>query len=347
VRWKKNVKKILVITKYGYLGDTIVATPFMRELRAHDPEAAIDLLSGKAIQSLLLGCPWIDHYIPFSRTDSRQLSANLHMIRFLRAKRYDSAYLLNRSIQSAMMIFLAGIPHRIGFNTEYRRPLLTLGVHYDWSKPDRECALDLLRASGLTLSSSMPELRVSEQEKESVKIILKNTGVDLLKTPLIVMQPGVHDPEVRQWAPERFAFVADKLCESTGSAILLTGSEEDSPEAERVLSHMKQPAVSLAGKTTLRQALAIISLSHLWVGNDCGMLHAAVALGTPTVSIFGPTKAPRWAYEHPLHRTMVVYPEHPVKTKREIRACLDAIKQEPVLAVCMELLESKLKHELT
>src|SRR5205807_5835777 len=110
---------------------------------------------------------------------------------------------------------------------------------------------------------------------------------------LVAMQPGANDPHVRAWRPDRFAELADRLAETQGAQVLILGGPGETAAAERMEAAMRHRPVNLAGRTSLRQALATLSLCRLWVGNDGGMLHAAVALGPATVGIFGPTKAPR------------------------------------------------------
>ena len=251
--------------------------------------------------------------------------------------RFDHVFLLNRSLHSALVARLARIPTRIGFDTEHRRPLLTDPVPYDWTKPDRDCALDLLRAIGIDAEPALPELWVTEEERSNARQRLKSSGIDSGGL-LIGMQPGANDPEVREWGAERFAGLGDRLAAEHGGQVVLFGSKDERAVAERVAARMFRRPVVLAGETTLREALALISVCRLWVGNDGGLLHAAVGLGPATVGIFGPTKASRWGYDDPRHRTMVVMPESPATDAGTIRRCLDAISIESVYAEAVAML---------
>jgi len=324
-------RRILVITKFRYLGDTIVATPFLRRLKEALPQAEISLLSGPAMPTLLRGCPWLEEIIPFDPKGPRRLPRNLQLIRALKARQFDVVFLLNRSLHSSLIARAAGIPVRIGFDTEHRGPLLTTRVRYDWERPDRDCALDLLRAAGRPAEPALPELWVDSEEREEADAMLRQRGIEPDRF-LIGMQPGAHDPEVREWGASRFAEAADRLMAERGAAVALLGSAEERAVAERVAAEMRTKPVVFAGETSLRQAMAVISRCGLWIGNDGGLLHAAVALCPATVGIFGPTKAKRWGCDTPHHRTVAHFPEHGEADAAAIRRCLDSIEPDEVVA---------------
>jgi heptosyltransferase-2 len=333
-----SAKRILVITKFRYLGDNIVATPFLQRLHEAVPQAQITLLSGPAIPTLLQGCPTLFEVMPFNPKGPDKLKRNLALVRQIRERQFDTAFLVNRSLHTAIIARAAGIPVRVGFDTEHRGPLLSHRVPYDWNRPDLDCALDLLRAVGIPAETALPSLWVSEGERAAALTQLKGLGIGL-DDLLVGMQPGAHDPEVREWGVEKFAELADRLTDTLSAKIVLLGSKEERAVSEQVAALMKQPPIILTGDTGLREALAIISLCRLWVGNDGGLLHAAVSLGPATVGIFGPTKAARWGYNTPRHRTVVVMPEIPAKDPAAIRRSLDAITVEMVTDAAMDVLK--------
>src|SRR5579871_6566408 len=144
-----SMQRILVVTKFRYLGDTIVATPFLRRLKEAAPQAGITLLTGPALPKLLEGCPYLADILPFDPKAPGRFRRNRQLIARLRQASFDAAFLLNRSLHSALVAWAARIPHRIGFDTEYRGPLLTHRVPYRQDSPERDCLMDLLRAVGL------------------------------------------------------------------------------------------------------------------------------------------------------------------------------------------------------
>jgi heptosyltransferase-2 len=338
----RDTHRILVITKFRYLGDTIVATPFFRRLKEAIPAAEVTLLSGPAMPTLLRGCPYLAEIVPFNPKGDRRLLRNLALARQLREKRFDAAFLLNRSLHSAVVARMAGIPIRVGFDTEFRGPLLTNRVPYDWTKPDRDCALDLLRACELAAEPALPELWVDKPERAEAAETLRGRGVGP-DDFMIGMQPGAHDPEVREWGSAKYAEAADRLSASHKARVLLLGSAEERPVSEEVARAMIAAPIVLTGGTNLRQVLALIARCQLWVGNDGGLLHAAVSLGPATVGIFGPTKAERWGYHAPRHRTIAHFPEADARKPDAamIRSCLDSIAADEVVAAAESVLAAR------
>jgi heptosyltransferase-2 len=337
-------QRILVVTKFGYLGDSIVATAFLREISRSRPNSEITLLGGPAIPALLAGCPYTKELWGEDQRIGKSIRLSIDLVKRLRHANYDTAYLLNRSLHSAIMALLAGIPNRIGHNTERRGFLLTKSVPYTWSKPDRECALDLARAVGIEPCHNLPELWVSEEERSNAAALLESHGIDP-GAFMIGVQPGAHDPYVREWGSIKFAETADRLAAELEARVLLLGSREERPVAEDVANQMKNKPVVLSGETDLRQALAIISLCKLWVGNDGGLLHAAVALGPATVGIFGPTKAARWGYSTEKHRTVTVPTNEIRPHAATIRKCLDAVSVNSVCNAALYALVAKTTAE--
>jgi ADP-heptose:LPS heptosyltransferase len=123
------------------------------------------------------------------------------------------------------------------------------------------------------------------------------------RRPLIGIHAGAHAP-ARRWPAERFAVVADHLAQRFGAQIVLTGGPGEEQVAQAVAERMVAPALNVAGQTSLGGLAALIDRLDLFVANDTGPAHLADALGTPSVTIFGPADHRRWA---PLDQT-----RHPI-----------------------------------
>ncbi|MEP6754678.1 MAG: lipopolysaccharide heptosyltransferase II [Chthonomonadales bacterium] len=338
-----NGQKILLVTKFRYLGDTIVATPVFRRLREALPDSVITLLAGPAIPMLLQGNKYLTDIWGFDPKNPGGFRGNKNLVTRIKTHRFDAVILLNRSLQSAIIAQAAGIPIRIGHDTEFRGPLLTHKVKYDWNKQDVECSFDLLRAVDIPGYICLPKLNVTEEEQESARDLLMAKGWS--GKPIICIQPGANDPLIREWGADRYARTGDILAAELGMQVVITGSGEELGSAKRTAQAMKSGPILMAGETNLRQALGLISIASLWVGNDGGMLHAATALGTPSVGIFGPTKARRWGYDHAKHKSVTHIPGRPVpkakaKAAAAIRTALDAITVEEVVAAAYEVLRT-------
>lgn len=332
-------ERILIVTKSRYLGDTIVATPAMRALATRYPGAQITLLSNPLAKELVRGCPYVQEYLARPAVARRRV--DMEMWRVLRRKKYDLAVLFNRSLSSAILAFLARIPERVGFDTEGRGFLLTKRVPYHPPKHEILHLLDVAEACGAPAQGTHMELWVTPEEREVIRDRLTKEGIDL-NAPIMLVQPGSNDAYVKRWRTEGFIWVAQQLQKEYGFQIILLGASNEQDVADEVAQAMKEGALNMVGRTTLREALALLQEVDLLIGNDTGMMHAAVAFGTPTVAIFAPHKFQRWAHNHDCHRALTVpLPEGARPTQELIHQHLFAVKEQDVLEAAREVLRVK------
>lgn len=337
-----SAERIAVLTKFRFMGDTVVATPFMGQLRKHFPKAQIDLLAAPSVVEALANSPHLDHIIPVDMTGVSRWQHGKDLHGLLKKGGYSAAFVLNRSLHCAVTTALSRVPVRVGYANELRRFLLTVPIPYVFDRNEVDCHLDMLRSIGLSVEPALPDLWITEAELEQSRQLLRSSGwAD--GTPVIGVQPGANDPYIREWGAERYAAVADTLSRETGAAILLMGGKAERKSADRMADAMKQrpgcvKPINLAGELKLRDALATIGLCSLWLGNDTGLLHCAVAQRVASVGIFGPNKIVRWGYDAPRHRSLVSFPATPARDDASVRRSLDAISEEEVLQTAREVL---------
>ena len=175
--------RILVI-RYRFIGDTVLTIPALRNLRQAHPDAQIDMLVGPVSGDVLLDCPYINNLIYFDTTrkhkyeNTNKTKKNFFSyVKLLRQNKYDKAYVLKRSFSSALLAFLAGIPERIGFNTEHRGFLLTKKIKYIKNKHEIECFLDVLRADNIIINNNYLENWISAESENKIKNILNNYDI--------------------------------------------------------------------------------------------------------------------------------------------------------------------------
>jgi len=223
------------------------------------------------------------------------------LIRSLRQRKFDLALVLNRSFHSALISFLGGARHRVGWAGFQGRDFLMQRLcAYDQNRSEIESYLDIVRAAypGCSEGICEPDLALwLTKEERSVY------PHPILERPkLIGLQPGATHA-YKRWSSERFAQLACELL-SRGQAahIVLLGGPEEASTAQDMI-RLCSPAArgritSLVGQLTLRQSLAALSRFNLFVANDTAIRHAAVALGVPSVALFGPTNALKWGNQH-------------------------------------------------
>ena len=321
------MKKIAVVTKHKYMGDTLIVTPLLRGIKQAYPESHVTLMAGGAAIQLLESCPYTDSLIAYKQDDGLLALTQ-------KLDHPDLCFLVDRSFHAGILGLVCGAKQRVGFNAEGRGFMLTHCVPYLWDKSEIVAYLDLLQAIAPGTYDHSPILWVKDDEKAAAKARLASEG-----ERFIGMQPGANDPYVREWKAEHYALVGDRLSEKYGARVVLFGTDTERKAAEAVEAAMRHKPLMLAGKTKLREAMALISCCDLWIGNDGGLLHLAAGVGLSTVGIFGPTKFARWHYDGPRHRSLVSPLAEGVKpTDDAIRAALDTITPDQVEQAARELL---------
>ena len=292
----------------NWVGDVVMATPMLRALRAHLPEARIDLLGKPSLQPLVDGLPFYDEYVALPRS----IAGRWRLADALRARDYEVALILPHSFGSAWPMALARIPRRVGY-TKYasRRWLLTdpLPVAYDDDgrfvpTPMYELYLGFVRRLGGPGNADLwPELPLAPQTAAEVQALRERHG--LLDTPYIILNPGASFGASKLWTPEGFAAVADALHAETGARIVLVGGPDEAATGQMVLDHATAPVVDLChAPVGLATLYGLIAECALLITVDSGPRHMAVAARKPVVVIMGPTD-PRYTNAC-LDRTAIV-----------------------------------------
>ena len=349
---KQNGQRILVM-RYRFIGDTILTVPFLRNLRRAEPGAYIAWMVAPGSSDVVKDVPYVDELIYWdpvtihadSRGTHRTLSAKLAFIRELRAKQFDKVYVLKRSLSSAVLAWLTGARKRIGFDTEGRGLLLTTRVPYRHDLHEIENFLAVLKADGVAVSDDQLELWTKSEEDAKAARVLVEAGVGASEQ-LVALHPFSAVVE-RGWPLENFAELAALLVEKGYRPIVL-GGPGDKERFAAVYHVFPKKAVSLVGKLTIRETVALIKKSSLFVGNDSGIMHVAAATGIPLVALFGPQsplKFGPWS-----KKSVVIYKQFPCspcgqkfftecKPSARMRpACVEEITVAEVLQECLELL---------
>lgn len=290
--------KILVM-RYRFIGDTILTVPFLRNLRKNYPDSQIDMLVAPVSGEIIANCPYVDNFIYFDTTkkhryenSEKQEKKNFfYYVDMLKKEKYDKAYVLKRSFSSALLAFLAGIPKRIGFNTEGRGILLTKKIPYIKDKHEVDCFLDVLKADNLNVYDNYLENWINEELKQSIKSNLPHDK----EFALVHATSG---NTKKEWSEENFAQIIEYLSNEKNLTPVFLGTQKDSEKYCRILSHiksdLKNTPLNFCGKFNLTESLAVTSFAKIIVGCDSGNLHMAASLNIPVVGIYGPMNAKKW-----------------------------------------------------
>ena len=287
-----------LVIQTSFLGDVVLTTPLLQHLAARGP---VDVLTTPAGGALLDGHPAVRRVI---RYDKRGAQSGLGGMRALAAELrdagYATAYLAQGSWRSAVLAWLARIPARVGFDTSAGARLYTQRVAYrrDWHHATR---LFQLAARDERVATSAPLLAPSRADQAAVDALLASAPFG--DAPFIVLAPG------SVWATKRWpAF--DELAAALPSShgVVVAGGADDRELATAITAAQPQRVLDATGRLSLLASAALIGRAAAVVTNDSLPQHLASAMGTPTVTIFGPTLpafgfgplAPRHAVvEHP------------------------------------------------
>ncbi|HLZ07268.1 MAG TPA: glycosyltransferase family 9 protein [Chloroflexota bacterium] len=348
--------KILVV-RPDHLGDLLFLTPALRALRTALPTAVIVGLVGPWGRPVLehntcldrlieWEFPWFDRRSKRSPLAPYQSLARLAAA--LRRERFDVVINFRADFWwGALAARLAGIPVRIGYSTPITTPFLTGAIPLEHG---RHAAVENL---------ALVESVVGKREEAGLEFPLiaadRARGTGLLRAnergrPIVALQVGAGAP-VKVWPLDRLAKVGRMLGAEYDVAIVVVGGPSEVEAAHRVRDAVGDRAIALAGVTTLGELGAVLERCALAIGPDSGPLHLAVAVGTPTLHLFGPADSRRFGpYGDPAWHQVVATPRRCAPCNRldfagaEVVAhdCVGDITTEIVLGAARDLLARSL-----
>jgi heptosyltransferase-2 len=288
------VSESVLVVGPSWVGDMVIAQSLFISLRLHDPAISIDVVAPDWSRPVVTRMPEVREAIGLPIRHGRlALATRWRVGRALSRRGYDRAIVLPQSLKSALVPFFAGIPRRTGFLGEHRHGLINdvRPLHRsDGPMVLRYLSLGLPPGSPAPGEAPRPRLRVDETNRRALVARLE---LDLAR-PVVVCVPGAEYGPAKAWPAESFADLGRRIAAS-GFAVWVVGSEADRRLGERIRSAAGAGARDLCGRTSLEDAVDLLSLAHVVVSNDSGLMHVAAAVGRPIVAVFGsssPTYTP-------------------------------------------------------
>jgi heptosyltransferase-2 len=280
--------KILVI-QTAFIGDVILTTPLFRTLKEGLAEAWVTAVVVPSCRDILEGNPHVDEIVAYDkRRDNRGVRGFCRILDRVRRGMFDLTVVPHRSLRSALLARLAGIPRRVGFDRSAGAFLFTDVVRYRTDAHEVDRNLDLVHPLGIEERNVQPEIFPGKADEEVVSSLLREVGCDD-RYPLVAIAPG-SVWSTKRWLPERFAGLADWLTTAYNATIVFVGGSGDVDLCQMIVEMMKgKGAISVAGRLSLRTSAALLARCHLLISNDSAPVHLASAVGTPTIALFGPT----------------------------------------------------------
>jgi len=283
------MKKILVVN-VNWVGDVIFSSPIFRALKENYPSARISCLAVPRVKDILESCPYLDQVIVYDEegTDRGPL-AKLRLIWRLRREKFDAVFLLHRSWTRALLVFGAGIPVRVGYDTKKRGIFLTHKIApLDPGAHRRDHYLQVIEGFGVQVKDRSCELKVSESAGAEVEKILLQNGLSAGEKFVVINTGGNWD--LKRWPKENWAELIKILASRLKLAMVIPGANKDIALAETIAQAAGVKTIVLAGQTNLKQLIALMAKAAAVVSADSGPMHIANCVGTPLAAIFGPTR---------------------------------------------------------
>jgi heptosyltransferase-2 len=331
------VRRVLVRAP-NWVGDAVMSLPVLAGLRRLLPLAEITVLAAPRVAPIFATQPGVTEIIRYpSGRGKWQVLWDLR-------GRFEVALALPNSMESALGLWLVGVPSRVGYNTDARRLFLKEAVsgHEELSGLHTVFyLLGLLKALGGVATFTPPTLCLEPEEEAMGAQVLAETDLPG-RGPWVGLSPGAAYGPAKRWPPERFAALGRELQQEFGARLVLLGGSDERPVAELVKEELPGPVADLVGRTSLRQALGVLSQLKLLVTNDSGLMHAAAALSVPLVALFGSTDPGATGPFTP-RATVIRHPQpcSPCfkRTCEEGYACLTAIGVDEVAAAARSWLQ--------
>jgi heptosyltransferase-2 len=335
--------KVLIIAP-SWIGDAVLSHSLIQNLKINDPEMIIDVGANYWTSDIYRRMPEVINIIELpTRHGKLGLLGILKKAKEIKKLNYDQAYILPRSIKSALIPFFSGIKKRTGFLGEKRYGILNDIRSFDPKRLDQTIkrfhALAEDHSDG-AFNLFQPKLIAN---KERGMEILESHGLDATKR-FIALAPGAEYGKSKMW-PTKYFNELGLLIEKNDFNIYVFGSPKEQALSEKILKGLNHDrCFSFAGKTSLIESIDILSLSESMVTNDSGLMHLGASVGVPVVAIYGSTSpefTPPMTDQKSIHWLNI---ECSPCFKRECAfghyECLNSIKPDVILNSLQNLIRS-------
>lgn len=333
-------EKILIIGP-SWVGDMVLAHSLFQVIKQRNPDAAIDVAAPAWTLPLLERMPEVNQCIalPFKH-GQLALRERMQFGRALKSSGYTQAILLVNSLKSAILPFAAGIAKRTGFLGEMRYGLLNDIRSLDKNKLPRTVDRFVALADETTQhTAAIPNPRLIANYENALKVLSK-FQLSAPTQKVLGLCPGAEYGEAKRWPAEYYAAVANAAI-SKGWTVWLFGSDKDIPVTTTIQQLTQNRCIDWGGKTSLGDAIDLISLCDTVISNDSGLMHVAAALDRKLIAIYGSSDP---HHTPPMHSDAVIKylgldcspcfeRTCPLQNEQQKLACLRQIKPDQIIEI--------------
>lgn len=283
-------RRILVI-KISAMGDVILSIPSLRALREKFPEAWIAVLVGRKSRQIARNCPYVNDTLVYEEAQGvGRLAHVMRMAKILAKEDYDIVIDLQNNRTSHLLAYLCSKGVRAGHQNHKWSFLLNRQAEQDNAFPlsPVEHQFRVLRLIGIEEADRRLELWSTPEEDKKIRDFLELNWVSSSQI-LVGMNPGSSVRwSTKQWPVENFSKICDELAKKN-IRVVITGSKEEAPLAQRLIDGTKNKPINAVGKTTLTELTSLIKRCQVFISSDSAPMHIASSVNTPLVALFGPT----------------------------------------------------------
>ncbi len=276
-----KINKILVI-KLRAIGDVLLSTIVLKNLRSAFPNAHIDFLTEKPSREVVEGNPILDSIIVFDNKHQHGLS----LLAKVRWQHYDLVIDLFGNPRSAIVTWFSGARYRVGYRLKWRQYCYNIVVEPRGGEVhNAEFNLDALHAIGVSVHDRSIAFFLDSEAEQFAERFFSEAG--LQDKFVIALNPG-GGWYTKRWRLSQFAELADMITREYNAVILLIWGPGEEADVQLIQSLMRSKSIIIP-RTNLKQLAALLKRSSILVTNDSGPMHIAASIGTPIIAIFGPT----------------------------------------------------------
>jgi ADP-heptose:LPS heptosyltransferase len=297
--------KTILVVQPDLIGDVVLTSPFLRELRLLYPSAWISLVVEPSTKNLVELCPYVDEIFVYDCASWRLywrwkfcIRAAMLALRHLLWRNYDVAFFPQWDTDhyyGTMVAYLSGATFRISYSEATTQEKLTNNSGYNLLlshaledstlRHEVEQKLYILRALGLEPNSEELEVWLGEEDEKFANRLIASFVHGAERRPIVAICPAGSHPR-KLWPIERFTSIARWLVQNFNACIVIVGGDDARAAASAIRAALPSDSViNCAATTTLRQTAALLKRCALYVGNDTGAMHIAAALSVNVVAV--------------------------------------------------------------
>lgn len=299
----------LLLMRVDGIGDLAMSSAIFPSIRRTFPGATVDLLASenaKPLAEMFAAEGWINSIRPLPLM-STSMAPYLRLAREFRRQKYDAAVDLRGDMRNVVMMWLAGIPIRLGLPESGFSYLLTGQVDLPIRHHQAQEAAGLIQKLGVEQIEPWPRIPLQRTDMDSADRWIREHGLRNDR-PICAMHLGAFFPS-KIWPLDRFIAVAQRLGRTVNAQFLLIGGEKEADLARDFMAQVPHKVVSAVGAAPLPLTAALLARSSVFIGNDSGPAHIAAGVGCPVVVIFG--RGDPHTYRPLSPKVTAMIPSHP------------------------------------